>query len=109
MMKKTVLALTVLGTLSGCANSYSAKNAGVPYYVHRGYHLECVKQAQLHGNFKGQADRDSMEQAGAFLAGGLSGIGAIPGLVAYNLAEPVARHNAYYRQCMDDNGVGPKE
>ncbi len=108
-MKKTVAALVLLGALSGCAGNYTSERAGVPYGVFRGFHLECVKQAQLYGDFKGKPDRDSLEQSQALLLGGLSGVGAIPALIAYNIAEPLPRHNAYYQHCMADNGVAPKQ
>jgi hypothetical protein len=107
-MNRIILALPLLAMVGGCASSYTAERAGVPYHVFRGYHLECVKQAQLHGGYRGTADRNSMEQATAFALGGVSVVGAIPGLVAYNLAEPQPKGNPVYRQCMADNGVAPK-
>jgi hypothetical protein len=107
-MNRILIAAPLLAIIGGCAQTYTAERAGVPYYVFRGYHLECVKQARLYGGYKGKADRDSMEQSAAFILGGVSGVGVIPGLVAYNLAEPVPKHNAYYRQCMAENGVEPK-
>jgi hypothetical protein len=108
-MNKVVAGMALLGALSGCAGNYTAERAGVPYGVFRGFHLECVKQAQLHGDFKGKTDRNSFEQSQALLLGGLSGVGAIPALIAYNLAEPLPRHNAHYQQCMTENGVAPRQ
>jgi Prokaryotic membrane lipoprotein lipid attachment site len=101
-MKRIIFALAGIATLSGCANSYSAQKAGVPYYVFRGFHLECVKQAQAQGKFRGKADADYMEQGAALLLGGVSG------LVAYELAEPNAQDNNVYQQCMAQSGVAPR-
>jgi hypothetical protein len=101
-MKRIIFALAGVAMLSGCASSYTAEKAGVPYYVFRGYHLECVKQAKAQGRFHGEADADIMQQGSAFLLGGALGV------VAYELAEPNAKNNPVYQKCMAEAGVGPR-
>lgn len=101
-MKRIIFALAGLATLSGCASSYTAEKAGVPYYVFRGFHLECVKQAQAQGKFRGKADPDTLNQGTALLLAG------VYGLAAYEAAEPHAQDNAFYQKCMAESGVAPK-
>jgi hypothetical protein len=102
MNYRVALILPLFAVLGGCAKTYSAERAGVPEYVFRGYHLECVKQAQAHGGYRGQTDANLTEQGAAL------GLGGVVGLAAYHLAEPDAKNNPTYRQCMADNGVAPR-
>ncbi len=101
-MKASIIAVAACAVLGGCANTYSTERTGVPYHVQRGYHLECVRAAKAHGNFNGKTDRNATEQAGALAIAG------VVGLVAYEIAEPKAKNNPYYRQCMADAGIMPK-